>query len=88
MSKQLFIGTFPAGRSYADRWHVHNGDYKPLAFLAWDTLKLTIEKGCPAKLAAIIRDDAAQFQAMPGQQVKVSQCGQTVLLGSAILDKP
>jgi len=84
LKDRLFIGAFPAGMVYADTSRERRGDYVRLAFLSYATLKLDIERDCPADLRKEIVSHAATIQARAGEQLKVSQCGQTVLLGSAL----
>lgn len=80
----LFIGIYPCGVVYADRTRERDGDYIRLAFLCYSTLELEMEPDCPPNLEAMIRKNAATIQAMKGQQFRISTCGQTVLLGSAL----
>jgi hypothetical protein len=80
---RLFIGVFPGGISYADRYREVHGDYKRLAFLSFNTLELSLEKGVPADLAREIITHAKKIQARRGQQYQVSSSGQTVMLGRA-----
>lgn len=47
MDDRLFIGWYPGGIVYADRKRERHGDYAPLAFLAYDTLELSVEKELP-----------------------------------------
>lgn len=79
---RLFSGIFPAGIRYADRAREIAGDYAPLAFLSYSTLKLDIERDCPKELRARIIADAAAIQARRGESFQVSSCGQTVRLGA------
>ena len=79
---RLFSGVYPCGIVYADRYREKGGDYARLAFLAYDTLQLSIEDDCPAELRALIKTDAAAIQAKSGQSYQVSTSGQTVMLGS------
>lgn len=79
---RLFIGVYPAGLSYADRWKMDHGDYVRLAFLQFSSLELTIYDGCPEELRGQIRTHAAGMQVRRGETFKVSTSGQTVLLGS------
>jgi hypothetical protein len=66
---RLFGGHFPCGIVYADRWTEEGGDYKRIAFLPYDTLKLEIsDKDSP--LLAQIRQDAAQYQV--GQNLQIA----------------
>jgi hypothetical protein len=82
MKNRLFIGVYPAGLVYADRGREVHGDYKRLGFLQYSSLKLDVEKDCPAPLATEIREHAATVQAQRGQLYQVSTSGQTVRLGS------
>jgi hypothetical protein len=82
--ERLFIGVFPAGIVYADRHNEVAGDYKRLGFLSFATLKLDVERSCPADLRKRIELDAAATQAKRGQTMTVSTCGQTVMLGSRL----
>ena len=79
MAQRLFIGVRPAGISYADTQTEEHGDYKKLAFLPYDTLKLEIYAGCPADLAEEIKQNASLYRT--GQVFQVSASGQTVVLG-------
>ena len=81
-AKDLFIGVYPTGLTYADRSVLRNGDYKPLAFLSFSTLELRFEKDCPAYWKPIIQAHAANLK--PGQEYQVSASGQTVVLGDAL----
>jgi len=81
---RLFIGVMPAGISYCDKTVEEHGDYKKLAFLPYDTLKLELREDCPEDLARTIRKDAASIQAKAGELYPVSATGQTVLLGSSL----
>jgi hypothetical protein len=49
--QRIFIGCYPTGLVYSDRWVEKDGDYKRLAYLNYGTLKLEIQKDCPGKLA-------------------------------------
>ncbi len=81
---RLFAGRYPCGIVYADRAHEVGGDYKRLAFLSYRTLVLEVEADCPEALRHDIVQDAARYQAMPGEPLQISTCGQTVTLGSAL----
>jgi hypothetical protein len=83
-TQRLHIGKFPAGLVYVDTSREKHGDYARLAFLSYATLKLDIERDCPADLREEIVAHAATLQARAGEEFEVSQCGQTVLLGSAL----
>jgi hypothetical protein len=79
---RLFAGILGGeGVSYADRYRERSGDYVHLGFLSFRTLKLDVEKDCPAKLRAQITEDAAKIQARKGQEYPVSSSGQWVTLG-------
>lgn len=80
MTQCLFIGVQAAGISYADTQVIEAGDYKKLAFLPYDTLKLEFYPGCPADLRAEITQDASLYK--KGQIFQTSACGQTVKLGT------
>lgn len=66
---RLFGGHFPCGIVYADRWIEEGGDYKRIAFLPYDTLKLEISDN-NSPLLPRIREDAAKYQ--PGQSLQVA----------------
>lgn len=87
MEDRLFIGVFPGGISYADRAREKHGDYAKLAFLDYAFLVLKVEPDCPADLRARIEKDAAEIQAKKGEQYQTSSTGQTVLLGSALIEQ-
>ena len=78
---QLFIGVYPCGLTYADRWHEKAGDYARLAFLPYATLNLDVERDCPPHLRKRIVSHAATMQAKRGQEFRITTCGQTVMLG-------
>ncbi len=84
MKDRLFSCLMPAGVSYSDKSREVGGDYKKLAFLPYDTLVLEVQKDCPIELEEQIRRDARTVQCQVGQQYRVSETGQTVLLGSKI----
>jgi hypothetical protein len=79
----LFIGTFPAGISYADRAVEEHGDYKAVAFLSYETLELEV-RAKRSPLLALVREHAKTIQARRGEQYQVSASGQTVLLGGPL----
>jgi hypothetical protein len=84
LSDRLFAGCYPCGIVYADRAREVGGDYKRLAFLSYRTLVLEVENDCPEALRRHIVQDAARYQAMPGEPLQISTCGQTVILGRAL----
>jgi hypothetical protein len=82
VAERVFVGVFPTGISYADRTVEVGGDYKRLAFLPFDTLVLEWNaKRVPPDVRDYIERDAARLQARSGEDYKVSQVGQTVVLG-------
>ncbi|MDR5727276.1 MAG: hypothetical protein RB191_07390 [Terriglobia bacterium] len=80
-NQRIFIGIYPAGIVYADRTVEIDGDYARLAFLPYSTLELEFSRTCPAELKSEIRDSAALIQAKRGQAFRISECGQSVMLG-------
>jgi len=81
--ERLFIGVYPGGIVYADRFIEVQGDYKRLAFLPYHSLLLEwASNDCPSDVRHIIENDAAKIVAMRGQYYPVSASGQTVLLGA------
>ena len=80
-AERLFIGVFPCGISYADRHIKVNGDYKPVAFLPYTTLKGEIYKDCPKELVKEILHDMLGVQVKRGQWFQTSASGQGVMLG-------
>jgi hypothetical protein len=84
LRKRLFIGVFPTGLSYADQEREEHGDYKKLAFLSFDNLKLEIYEDCPEELKPLITQDAQEIIARKGEEYRVSLSGQTVILGYAL----
>lgn len=84
MNQRLFIGTYPAGIVYSDREKEVHGDYKRLAFLPYDTLKLEVERGCPGELEVEIVNHARTIQCQVGQHYRTSETGSEVLLGSKV----
>jgi len=81
MNDKLFIGVYPCGLVYADKSKISGGDYKRVAFLHYDTLKLDMEKDCPAHLRLRIKADAKKMRDRAGTYFQISSSGQTVLLG-------
>lgn len=79
LSARLFAGVYPCGIVYADRGRERGGDYARLAFLPYATLRLQVEKDCPAALRALIEADAKRYRA--GEELQISSSGQTVRLG-------
>lgn len=70
---RLFIGCYPAGLVYADRFVEERGDYKTLAFLSYSTLELEWRaKSIPADLRERIEQDAISMQSMRGQQYSIA----------------
>src|SRR3546814_1593750 len=85
MDQRIFSGIYPAGIVYADRTRQKGGDYARLAFLPYDTLELEFSTDCPPELKKLIERDAEKIQSRAGQEFRVSTVGQTVLLGSGLL---
>lgn len=83
VDQRLFIGVYPAGLVYADRFREAGGDYAKLAFLPYDTLDLQVSADCPAELCQAVSAHAERMRAKRGQAFQVSTCGQTVILGKA-----
>ena len=77
---RLFTGLFPAGIVYADKTQEEYGDYKKVAFLPYDNLKLEFYD-CPKELRKIIENDAKQYK--KGDKLMVS-CSQSIILGKEI----
>ena len=76
----LFTCVMPGGIAYSDRRRTVNGDYKRIAFLAFQTLELRV--AAPrSDLLDEIRADAATYQKRRGELTEVSACGQTTILG-------
>ena len=79
--QRLFIGNYPEGIVYADRFVEEHGDYKRLAFLSYRTLTLELSPHVPDFLRERIEEDAAAIQARSGQQYQISGSGQSIQLG-------
>ena len=77
----LLICYFPAGIAYVDRLHEESGDYRRVAFLSYRTLKFEPAKNADESLLGQARQHALAIQSMRGQELVVSTCGQTVILG-------
>lgn len=82
LKDRIFVGVFPTGIAYADRQVERDGDYKPLGFLSFSTLNLTVRTDCPPVMAAWIKIDARAIQARRGEQYPVDCCSHTVRLGA------
>ena len=80
LRERLFAGVYPGGIVYADRTKEENGDYKRVAFLPYDTLKLRIDDH-NSVLLPMVKEDAEHIIAKRGEQFSISACGQTVTLG-------
>jgi hypothetical protein len=78
---RLLIAYFPAGIGYADKSREKHGDYMRIAFLSYRSLQFEAEKGADMKLVEQARQHAASIQAMRGQELQTTACGQTVILG-------
>jgi hypothetical protein len=79
MNKHLFAGIYPTGIVYADKTKEEHGDYKKIAFLPFDTLKLNIFDKNSVCLPEII-EDVKQYHI--GQELQISQSGQKIILGN------
>jgi hypothetical protein len=79
--ERLFIGIYPGGIAYSDRFTEEHGDYRRLAFLPYDTLTLRIYEPTPDGLPAEIRAHAATITARCGEAFAIDACGHTVRLG-------
>lgn len=81
-NNRLFIGCYPAGLVYADRFHETNGDYTTVAFLSYATLNLEWRQLNPDReLRRQIEDSARQMQARRGHEFRIAG-NATVILGS------
>lgn len=80
---RVLICVYSTGLVYADRARQVDRDYKRLAFLAFDTLELTVEDDCPSGLRSFVVTDALRLQGRCGDQYEISASGQTIRLGSA-----
>jgi hypothetical protein len=76
----LFIGLYPAGIVYADKRREVHRDWKRVAFMSYRKLLLEVDDEY-SDLLPLIKEHAAQIQALKGCEYTVSTCGQTVLLG-------
>jgi len=64
---RLFIGVYPEGIVYADRYVQPHGDYKRLAFLSYRSLALTFsDEQCLPELRKKIVTHAATLQEKRG----------------------
>ena len=84
LSDEIFVGIFPTGLVYADTSYEVDGDYAKLAFLSFGTLVLDVEQRATKEQARQIRNHAARLRARPGEEYRISQSGQTIVLGYAI----
>lgn len=84
MNDRIFVGYFPCVISYADRKREVNGDYARLATLSYSTLELVFDEKCPVGLRNEIVQHAATIEAKRGQNLEVSACGQTMMLGQSV----
>ena len=80
----IFLCIMPTGWWWSDRTREEDGDYVQLAFLSFSRLELEIFSSCPEKWKQRIRDEAAKYQAMRGQDYQISGSGQTMRLGHAL----
>jgi len=76
--QRLFVGIQAAGVVYADRQAAEHGDYKRLAFLPYDGMRLEIAADCPPELAEAIRVSAKKYEGQT--EIQTSECGQMTRL--------
>ena len=80
IKSRLFMGVYPCGIVYADMAIEEHGDFKRVAFLPYSTLVLDVDAPKSPLMPAVL-DDVKRMQALKGTEYRVSECGQTVLLG-------
>ena len=79
---RLFSGIYPGGIVYADRAIEERGDYKRVAFLSYDDLKLRIDDpGSP--LLDTVKQWAANIQVKRGRAFRIAG-NASVILGSSL----
>ena len=79
--RRLFIGIYPGGVVYSDRWFERHHDYMRLAFLPYTTLRVEFQDDCPADLRAEIEQHVREMNLQVGQQFQISSTGQSITLG-------
>ena len=77
---RLFIGVYPCGLVYADRFVEENGDYKKIAFLSYRTLEVEYFGKCPDDLKDRIERSVSKMLENKGKPFHISQ-SQTIILG-------
>lgn len=76
----LFVGVFPGGWSFADRFQEEHGDYKTVAFMPYETMKLDVrEKG--SCLLPRIESLEKALRTAKGTLYQIDAAGTKVLLG-------
>lgn len=80
----VLLCIMPTGWWWSDRTREEDGDYVQLAFLSFSKLELEIFSSCPERLRQRIERKAAEFQALEGQDYRISTSGQTIRLGHAL----
>ncbi len=80
---RLFIGSYPCGIVYADMGRTVAGDYARVAFLPYNTLRFEPGRDADPALLAMAKAHAERNY-KPGQELQISQCGQSITLGAAI----
>lgn len=80
----VFLCVMPTGWWWSDRTKEEDGDYVQLAFLSFSRLELNIFSSCPEEWRKRIERKAAEFQALEGQDYRISSSGQTIRLGHAL----
>lgn len=78
---RLFIGVYPGGLVYADRYVEEHGDYRRLGFLSYRTLELELSKKVPKAVLPLIEASADAMKAKKGQFFQISASNQGVILG-------
>jgi hypothetical protein len=81
MNANIFAGIFPTGVIYADKSKEEHGDYKKIAFLPFDTLKLEIFSKRSKLLNEIIEDSKSYIA---GEELQISTSGQKIILGTKV----
>ena len=81
--QRLFIGIYPCGIVYADKFREKDNDYRRCCFLPYSTLEPEFERDCPAELRAGIMEDVKRMQSKRGQLFRTATTGDSyVMLGT------
>lgn len=86
LEARLFQGVYSTGIVYADREVERDNDYRPLAFLPYDTLQMDYEKDCPDMWRPLLEQKAAEMLARAGQRFALAQ-NMSITLGSKIINE-